>query len=244
MDEHRSALLFEITSRVWRQARDGTLGPLASSPALRSLIERWPDHPRRLELFVERVHGLAPEDRRQFVESLDEVQIRSKLWLIDELASRWDLGDRVVVVLGAWFGILPLLVELTVDRPPRRMICIDSDARACALGERVVGPVSPAIEYRVADVMDLDYAHLLRGRSGVVVNTICEHLHDVPGWWRSIPRGQFCVLQSNNYTACPDHVNCVQDLREMKAQTPMAWLCFEGMLSLPVLDRFMLMGSR
>jgi hypothetical protein len=246
MDTHRSDLLLEITAQMWHQVRNDSHTPLTSSPTLQPLIERWPDHSQRrqLQLLVERIQALAPEDRRQFVESLDEVQIRSKLWLIDELANHRDLDDRVVVFLGAWFGILPLLVDLTVDRPPRRMICIDNDARACALGEQVIGPVSPTIEYQVADVMDIDYAHLLPDRSGVVVNTICEHLHDVRSWWQSIPHGQFCVLQSNNYTPCPDHVNCVQDLREMKAQTPMAQLCFEGMLALPILDRFMLMGSR
>ncbi len=246
MDKYRSELVHEITSEMWRHVQENDGVPLSSSPTIRQLIERWPDPVRRLRLeaLVERIQGLTPEHRRMFVEAVDEVQVRSKLWLIDELGRRCDLDGRVLVILGAWFGILPLLIDLTVGRPPRRMVCIDIDARACALGEQVVGSVNPAIEYEVADVMELDYPVLLQDRSSVLVNTICEHLVDVQRWWQRIPPGQFCVLQSNNYAACPDHVNYVRDLGEMKAQTPMSDLLFEGMLPLPILDRFMLMGSR
>jgi hypothetical protein len=89
------------------------------------------------------------------------------------------------------------------------MICIDNNTRTCALGEQVIGPMSPTIEYQVADAMDIDYPHLPPDRSDVVVNTICEHLHDTRSWWQSIPHRQFCVLQSNNYPPYPDQVNCV-----------------------------------
>jgi len=71
-----------------------------------------------------------------------------------------------------------------------------------------------------------------------------EHLPDIGSWWNRLPPGQLVVLQSNNYFPWPDHVNCVHDVEEMKGQTPLSQVLFEGTLQLPVLDRFMLIGRR
>lgn len=177
-------------------------------------------------LLVGRLGAAIPrfgELRRQFSAGIDEIQVRSKLWLIDELASRADLDGATLIVLGAWYGILPLLVNWLL-KPPARMICVDISADACALGQQVIGPLYPNIEYRVAGAMDLDYADLARDPSSVLINTICEHLPDI--------------------VTCPDHVNTVQDLDEMKAQTPMSQLLYAGVLRLPIFDRFMLIGYR
>jgi hypothetical protein len=236
----------DLTSAIWRHVQEQAERSLVQASQIRRIIDGCGDagRARDLHVLIDRIDALTPELQRQFTAALDEVQVRSKLWLIDELTSRADLSGATLIVLGAWYGILPLLVNWRLEQPPARMICVDISSDACALGRQVIGPLYPNIEYRVADAMDLDYADLTRDPSSILINTICEHLPDTVTWWARVPAGQLTVLQSNNYDLCPDHVNAVQDLDEMKAQTPLSTLLYAGVLRLPIFDRFMLIGYR
>lgn len=235
----------QLTTALWRHTQDGAGGSLAEATAIRRAIDGAdPEMSRELRALIDQIDTLSPDGQRQFTAAVDEIQVRSKLWLIDELTRLHDLDGATLVVLGAWYGILPLLINWRLERPPARMVCVDISADACVLGRQMIGPLYANIEYRVADVMDLDYPALARDPSLVLVNTICEHLSDAPGWWSRIPAGQLTVLQSNNYDLCRDHVNCVKSLDEMKAQTPLSGLLFEGVLPLPIFDRYMLIGHR
>jgi SAM-dependent methyltransferase len=236
----------DLTLAIWRHVQEQAEGSLTQAPGIRRIIDRCGDagRARELQALVDQVDTLPPAQQRLFTAAVDEVQVCSKLWLIDELTSHRDLGGGTLVVLGAWYGILPLLFNWRLRPPPARMICVDISPDACALGREVIGPLYPNIEYQVADAMDLDYRDLSRDRSSVLINTICEHMPDAAAWWERVPAGQLTVLQSNDYDLCPDHVNTVQDLDEMKAQTPMSELLYGGVLKLPIFDRFMLIGYR
>ena len=218
--------------------------PVPEPPSVDGIVGRCPDEGRRAELreVIGRIDALPPAERRAIVESVDEIQMRSKLWLIDELARVRDLAAADLIVLGGWYGMLPLLCNLRLERPPASMLCVDIDAHPCQIGEAVVGSLYPNIRYRCADAMDFDYE--AAGADTVVVNTICEHLADVAGWWRRIPTGQLVVLQSNDYFCCPDHMNCVRGVAEMKEQTPFRQILFEGVLPLSLFNRFMVIGYR
>ena len=108
----------------------------------------------------------------------------------------------------------------------------------------MIGSIYSNIEYRCADAMELDYNVLDTRRPPVIINTICEHLADPSAWWARIPSGQLVAVQSNNYTACPDHISCVFSTEQFKHQCPMSELLFEGTLHFPEGDRFMLIGQR
>src|SRR5262245_37877881 len=101
--------------------------PVADPKSVAEIIQRCEDSSRRAELwdFIHRIDKLPLKERSDIVESVDDVQVLSKLWLIDELAQRCDLADADMLVLGAWYGILPFLINLRVARPPADMLCID-----------------------------------------------------------------------------------------------------------------------
>lgn len=220
-------------------------GEVTEPEGPREVVARCADPVRRAELrrFVDGVDALSPVERESLVAAFDEVQVRSKLWLIDELARVVDLARVELLVLGAWYGTLAVLCNLRLAHPPARMLCVDLDPHPCQIGQQVIGSLYPNIEYRCVDAMAYDYA-ALAGPATVVVNTICEHLPDIAGWWHRLSAGQLVVLQTNNYFPCPDHVNCVNTLDEMKEQTPLSEVLFEGVLSLSLFDRFMLIGRR
>jgi SAM-dependent methyltransferase len=197
-----------------------------------------------LQRLVDMLGVLSDEERAGLDEAVDEIQIASKLWLVDELTKVADVRSRQIVVLGAWYGILPLLLNWRVPEPPAHMLCVDIDPAAIHAAERLLGPLFDNVEYRVADAMTFDYAAFRQHPDSIVVNTVCEHLPRFGTWWDSIPLGQLVVLQSNDYFICPDHVNAVHSLEEMKTQAPMSELLFEGALPLLRWHRFMLIGHR
>jgi len=191
-----------------------------------------------------RLGTLTKQERAGLDAAIDDVQVSSKLWLIDELSKVTDVASRQMLVVGAWYGILPLLMNWQLARPPERMLCIDIDPAAVTAGERLIGPLYDNIEYRVADAMTFDYQELGTDGSSIVVNTVCEHLPLFGTWWHLLPEGQFVVLQSNDYFICPDHVNAVTSIDEMQAQAPMQQVLFQGALPLLKWHRFMLIGRK
>lgn len=203
-----------------------------------------PNRRNEMDRFIDRLVVLTDEERSGLDDAMDDVQIASKLWLIDELINIRDVASSSMVILGAWYGILPLLINWRVTRPPKRMLCIDINATALTAGERLIGALYDNIEYRLADAMALDYEKIAQKPDSIVVNTICEHLPLFPSWWERIPTGQFLVLQNNNYFLCPDHVNALESLDEMKKQAPMSGVLFEGALPVLKWKRFMLIGSK
>jgi hypothetical protein len=52
------------------------------------------------------------------------------------------------------------------------------------------------------------------------------------------------VLQSNDYFACREHVNCVADLAAFRLQAPLAQTLFAGEREMRRYTRFMLIGRK
>jgi len=52
------------------------------------------------------------------------------------------------------------------------------------------------------------------------------------------------VLQSNDYFACAEHVNCVSDLAEFRVRAPLSDVLFAGERRMRRYTRFMLIGRK
>lgn len=185
---------------------------------------------------------LDPGERATLADAIDDIQVASKLWLLDQLAAVEPLAGSTVLVLGGWCGVLPWLHHVTGGLAPALALCVDSDARACSIGRRAVAPATPSLRFVCQDVYRLDYARLAEGGRLVVINTICEHLPDLPRWRAMLPPGILTVLQSNNYRGCPDHVSCVDSAGELGEAAQLQRLDYEGALPLSLFTRYMVIG--
>jgi len=173
-------------------------------------------------------------------------QIASKRWLIDALAQVLPRPDGAVFVLGAWHGVLGamLLADERLSIP--EIVSVDIDP-GCA-------PVAETLNHRhvatgrfrtlTADMLGLDFSSASGKRPGLVINTSCEHLDDVPGWVASLPAGLPLVLQSNDYFREPDHRSCVPSLDAFAAQACLSETWFSGARPTKNYTRFMLIGRR
>jgi hypothetical protein len=176
--------------------------------------------------------------------ALNKNQIASKMWLAESLLATVGPELGRVVVLGGWFGVLAAVLL----HDPRFAIAsvesVDIDPRCAPIAEALNATHvrRGAFAARTADMLEIDYRRA--PAADVVINTSCEHLPDFAAWYGRIPEGRLLVLQSNDYFACPEHVNCVPDLAGFRAQAPMRELLFAGERRLSRYLRFMLIGRK
>jgi hypothetical protein len=181
--------------------------------------------------------------------ALNKNQIASKMWLADSLldAAGAELGN--VLVLGGWVGVLGAVLlhdpRFAIDRV--ESVDIDPRCAAIALSLNATHVRTGRFAAHTADMLELDYASRRQAAAGVpdpIVNTSCEHLSEFDRWYDRIPAGQLLALQSNDYFACGEHVNCVPDLAAFRSQAPMRELLFAGERKFRRYIRFMLIGRK
>ena len=181
--------------------------------------------------------------------ALNKNQMASKMWLADSLLESVgpELGN--VRVLGGWVGVLGavLLHDRRFAIEHVESVDIDPSCAPVALSLNATHVRAGKFAARTADMLEIDYDRepaTARGAPNVVINTSCEHLDAFGQWYERIPAGQWLVLQSNDYYACREHVNCVPDLAAFRAQAPMRDVLFAGERQLRRYVRFMLIGRK
>lgn len=191
-------------------------------------------------------------------EALSAGQVASKKWLIEELEKLGlELGN--IFVLGGWWGLLPAMMFESELRF-QKIRSFDIDPSCAAIAEtmnRAYLKEDWAFKASTADMCSLDYHEAvfttlrsdgsvveLRERPDTLINTSCEHLADFAAWWARVPRGKLLALQSNDFTAHPEHVNCVKSLEEFEQQAPLSRVLYRGELALQDYRRFLLIGMK
>ena len=180
--------------------------------------------------------------------ALNRNQVSSKLWLAECLRRTAGESFATVTVLGGWFGVLGAILlsdrRLTIGR----VISVDLDPRCAAVAESLNASEVRAGRFvaRTADMRTLDYSPAAGTASApdLLINTSCEHVVGFEQWFARVPAGQLLVLQSNDYYAIADHVNCVPDLDAFRGQAPLREELFAGVQPHKRYQRFMLIGRK
>lgn len=175
--------------------------------------------------------------------ALNKNQMASKRWLADALYAA--AGGRFgrVVILGGWIGALAavLLHDRRFDIECVVSIDIDPQCAPVATSLNATHVRAGRFEARTADMRELDH---VAEAADLLVNTSCEHVAGFERWYARVPDGQRLVLQSNDYVACAEHVNCVPDLAAFEMQAPMRERLFAGERAMRRYTRFMLIGRK
>ena len=166
----------------------------------------------------------------------------SKQWLADALYKTG--GPRLgrVLILGGWVGALGAVLLHDRRFDIDNVSSIDIDPRCAPIAESLNATHVRDGRFTAltVDMLDVDYA----GRADLVINTSCEHLGAFDRWYARIPDGQRLVMQSNDYVAVSEHVNCVADLAAFRAQAPLRNEQFAGQRRMRRYVRFMLIGTK
>lgn len=188
-------------------------------------------------------------------------QIRSKIWLMEELL-KIDYNYDNVLVMAGWFGQLKALYEKKCKYAKMRIVEIDKFA--CETSDYIFN-LSNLENYKVKSV-HADINNLTLHKNGyewdvenfkdgtkysekfmpdLIINTSAEHMPE--DWFfqikhKELERTPIVAIQSNNLFDIPEHINCVYSAEHMKKKFPMREILYEGELQLKGYKRVMLIG--
>lgn len=200
------------------------------------------------------------EDRADLNDHFSRGQIKSKLWLMEELrnvVSGNELGT--VVLYGGWYATIAHFFFKFFS--PSKLYSIDLDPTTVDVADSFnirQGEQNnwqfKAFAYDVNDIVYNDKKFIIpadKNKVGqtqltikptVVVNTSCEHMND--DWFYNLPDEQFVVLQTNNYFSNEQHTNCVGGINEALAKYKFSEVYFSGELDTQLYHRFMIIGRK
>jgi len=200
-------------------------------------------------------------DPLQLNDAFSRSQIRSKIWLITELAKiRTSWKD--VAVFAGWFGQLTIIFRQHLTYHSMRIV--ELDAEACRASDYVFN-ASNLENHKVKSVC-ADINQLTLHKNGyewpvenfkestsytekflpsLIINTSAEHMTEE--WFHQLRFKQLdsdpiVAIQSNNLFDLPEHINCVHSVDHMIKKFPMRKVLFAGELQLKGYKRVMLIG--
>lgn len=193
-------------------------------------------------------------------DALSQGQLRSKMWLINELKTL-DVELGTVFLCAGWYGILAtLLFEHDFDINVIRSF--DMDPAVAPIAEKFNLPWFIdhwRFKALTDDIHNINFEEHTwtswsneHGRESLpitespdtIINTSCEHIARFDEWYAKIPTGKLLILQSNDYSDIVEHVNLSPTLDDFAIQTPMTSVLFSGKLDLISYNRFMRIGIR
>ena len=182
------------------------------------------------------------DDRSRTLESFWKGQVKSKIWLIDNLTTWVPSYPNNVVIHGGWNGVLASLLFQT-NIPIANIVSIDIDPK-CEEISRTMNKIEE-IEGRFQSVTSNMADYRYNFYPDIVINTSCEHIDQktYDRWLQNIPKNTIIVLQSNNYFELNEHIRCANDLEEFKDQSNIKVISASE-LELPKYTRFMLIGYK
>jgi hypothetical protein len=187
-------------------------------------------------------------------------QLRSKVWLANELKNINNKFDNIVLLAG-WMGQLVDIVSRSIQFNKLRNIEIDRD---CCIESDYNFNIDNLKDWRVKSV-NADINNLQAHHNGyelnidnfksdkvitekflpdLVINTSAEHMSTE--WYEQLRSKDWdCIvaIQSNNLFDHPDHVNCVYSDSHMMKKYPMREVLYHGELFLQNYKRVMIIGK-
>lgn len=188
-------------------------------------------------------------------------QIKSKLWLIDELENFVDFNstsEKLIYVCAGWYGILPALLFDRWNNLKIRSFDIDSECtRISEEMNRSYVKNGWKFKSTTYDIVDMTYPFVyktlkyngekveLNEDPDIIINTSCEHIEYFETWFKNLPKNKVIALQSNNFVH-NEHINMVNSLEEFKSQTNFSEILYSGELNISEVDytRYMLIGIK
>ena len=182
------------------------------------------------------------KDRDRVLESFWKGQIKSKVWLIENLRHHIEFPRGYkIAIYGGWNGVLAsLLYNSRIGISHITSVDVDP---AC---EEIAFTMNKRHEMQgTFTAVTADMCEYVVEDADIVINTSCEHLtqEQYDRWLSLQPDDTLIIIQSNNYNILPEHVNCMDSLEEFKRKSKLKLLKSDT-LKLPKYDRYMIIGYK
>jgi len=190
--------------------------------------------------WMDAIRNSADKDRS--LESFWKGQIKSKIWLIDNLINYISPINNNIVIHGGWNGVLAsLLFQSSIKL--EKIISIDINPACKEIAETMnkIEEITGRFRAVTSDMAEYTYDF----NPDIVINTSCEHItqETYEIWLSKVPFNSIIVLQSNDYFDLEEHIRCAKNLEEFIDQSKIK-IIRSDILQLPKYSRFMLIGYK
>ena len=178
---------------------------------------------------------------KRVMDSMNESQLESKLWLIQELV-KLDIKPKRVAILAGWFAqyIVPLLYDNFESIECIKNFEIDQDVKEISYKYNKRYKDSNKYQFSIKDVM----MQTMEEDFDIIINCACEHMYPMTKFYEWNPDIKcLYALQSTDDDQYDDHINCVSSPEELVDQAKIADVLYSGTKVLPNgMNRFMVIG--
>jgi hypothetical protein len=158
-------------------------------------------------------------------------QMQGKAWMLNNI-KKVNRNTKVLVI-GSWLGFTSYCL---FKEGFKYITETDIDSRLEKMARQVNLP-NESFKHLNNDVNELDLSDY-----GLIINTSCEHIED-NRWFDKVKSGTILALQSTNFK-CPDHVNIVNSLDEMKSKYPLRYTYADDLVFNQMFVRYMVVGEK
>ncbi len=186
--------------------------------------------------------------RKRVADSMNESQLVSKLWLVEEL-SNLNVKPVNISLLAGWFAqyIVPLLYDNIKSIEWIENFEMDRDIKRVAYKFNTRYKKEDKYKVSIKNVMFGNLISLSSPTFDTVINCSCEHMYPMSKFRKlkntGVDDNALYILQSSNDTQYDDHINCVDDADELADQANLVDILYAGEKLLPNgMTRFMVIG--
>ena len=189
---------------------------------------------------------------KRVMDSMNQSQLESKLWIIQELI-KLEIKPKRVAILAGWYAqyIVPLLYDNFESLQFVENYEIDQDVKR--LSYKFNKRLKEDKKYRIT-IRNVMFDKIQEGWHPVhklgmdtIINCACEHMY--PMWKfrelnKTIQKNPLYILQSSNDEQHEDHINCVNSEEELIDQARIKDVMYSGSKILSNKStRFMVIGK-
>ena len=186
--------------------------------------------------------------RKRVLDSMNESQLVSKMWLVEEL-SNLNVKPVNISLLAGWFAqyIVPLLYDNFESIEWIENFEMDRDVKSLAYKFNTRYKKEDKYKVSIKNVMFGNLISLSSPTFDTVINCSCEHMYPMSKFKKlkntGVDDNALYILQSSNDTQYDDHINCVNDADELADQANLIDVLYAGEKLLPNgMTRFMVIG--
>lgn len=186
--------------------------------------------------------------RKRVLDSMNESQLVSKMWLVEEL-SNLNVKPVNISLLAGWFAqyIVPLLYDNFESIEWIENFEMDRDVKSLAYKFNTRYKKDGKYKVSIRNVMFGNLISLSSPTFDTVINCSCEHMYPMSKFKElkntGVDDNALYILQSSNDTQYDDHINCVDDADELADQANLIDILYAGEKLLPNgMTRFMVIG--
>ena len=183
-----------------------------------------------------------PSYSNSFEDSVSQGQYESKLWLNEKLEKFISMPELHIDIIGSWFGF-PLIEMLANAFDIKQIDLYDIDEDCHKVTAQYINHFD--CDFKIVQFKDFFERKEMRRRH-LIINTSSEHMSDIvlmKEYYKDYPVKPILAIQSNNYFDVEDHINCVKEVDELIEKNQIKNVLYKGKRSLPLYDRFMVIGK-